>query len=252
MSAKGIAAKAVRKVADRFLTPKVVGVTAGVCVAGWNGMFGLAGDTIEKAKEEGLVGVAKKIGFGESGEDKSIGENIVDGVAGEGTYKQAKDTVHDVGRGAADMYHAVGNALSGQPGQQSGDQYPYLPGPSSQQSGNQYPYQPDPYSRQVSSSPFGGVGGVVSSILSGGTGLSLAALIPAIYLMVGHFGWMGKLGSVFLGSLAMKNLRSQQQPVVHPSINAIPAVEQQLQQNYQKNLIAAADDDSTTLHRSRS
>ncbi len=248
MSAKGNAAKVAVKVADRFFTPKVVAGTVGLGIAGWNGMFGLVGDSIDKIKDDGLAGAANKIVFGSRGEDKSVAENVVDGVVGEGTFKQAKDTVHDVGRGAADMYHAVRDGLSGQPSQQlPGDQNPYQQLPD-----NQYSYQPDPSAKLVSDSPFGGVSDALSSILSGGKGLSIAALIPAFYLMFGHFGWMGKLSSMLLGTLAVKNLRAQQSSVVRPSLNAIPAVEQQFQQNYQKNLIAAADEDSTTLHRSRS
>ena len=54
--------------------------------------------------------------------------------------------------------------------------------------------------------PFNSIGQLANSFWNGGSGMSLAALIPAAFLMFGNFGWMGKIASLFLGSLAMKNI----------------------------------------------
>ena len=57
----------------------------------------LGDDASKGLKEKGAVGGLKGLAFGADGADRSIGENIVDGVVGEGTYRQ--------------MGHAAGNAI---------------------------------------------------------------------------------------------------------------------------------------------
>ena len=162
---------------------KFLGLTAG-SVVGWKYFVNdeslleqatevaLGDDASKGLKEKGVTGGLKGLAFGAEGADKSIGENVVDGMVGEGAYNH--------------ISHAAGNAVDTvENGFQGGGLFSSL-------------------------NPFDSVGQVASSFWSGGSGMSLAALIPAAFLMFGNFGWMGKIASLFLGSLAMKNMRMQQ------------------------------------------
>ncbi len=191
---------------------KFLGLTAG-SVVGWKYFVNdeslleqatevaLGDDASKGLKEKGVTGGLKGLAFGADGADKSLGENVVDGVAGEGTYDHishaAGKTVDAVGSGI----HAAGQGLQEAcqgAGQmvQGYQQQAVMP----QQGGGLF----------SALNPFDSIGQVANSFWNGGSGMSLAALIPAAFLMFGNFGWMGKIASLFLGSLAMKNMRTQQ------------------------------------------
>ena len=190
---------------------KFLGLTAG-SVVGWKYFvndeslleqateIALGDDASKGLKEKGVTGGLKGLAFAE-GADKSIGENVVDGMVGEGAYNHishaagnAVDTVengfHAAGQGIQNACQGAGQMVQGY------QQQAIMP----QQGGGLF----------SSLNPFDSVGQVASSFWSGGSGMSLAALIPAAFLMFGNFGWMGKIASLFLGSLAMKNMRMQQ------------------------------------------
>lgn len=233
---------------------KGVAATAGLSVAGWKYFIndeslleqavevGVSKNAAERMHQDGLSGGVNHVIFGERGEGKSLSENAVDAVAGEGTYNKITEVAGDavdgagrainaVGEGVSDMYHGAKDLVAGVlPGQ--GGQQQYVPPTSvtdyQSQAQQQYGQIPQAYMAQYyqmmqqqqqpqsSSGLFGGldlfsgVSQLTSNILGGGKGLSLAALIPAAFLMFGNFGWMGKIASLFLGSLAMKNMRTQQ------------------------------------------
>ena len=247
---KGIAAGVVGWkyfVNDESLVQQATEVTFGKDVSG-------------KVRGEGVVGGLKTLAFGSDGADRSIGENIIDGVAGEGAYQNALDAggraVHAVGQGVSDVYHGVAGYVQGQDGQV---QY--------QQPTDITAYQQQALMQQQMGggglfgglSPFSGISNLASSILGGGKGMSLAALIPAAFLMFGNFGWMGKIASLFLGSLAMKNMRQQQVLLPQPGVQMQPGYGQvanvpSLPQQSMAELIAQNEEEenSHVVHRSRS
>ena len=199
--------------------------------------------TKEQLQDKGVVGGINHAVFGGKGDDNSLAENVVDVAAGKGSYQALTEgvgnavdgagrAINAVGEGISDVYNGAKNLVAGVlPGQ--GGQPQFVPPMSvtdyqsqAQQQYGQIPQQYMPqylqmmqqqqYSQQSDGglfgglSPFSGISQLAGSILSGGKGLSLAALIPAAFLMFGNFGWMGKIASLFLGSLAMKNMRTQQ------------------------------------------
>lgn len=174
---------------------KFLGLTAG-SVVGWKYFVNdeslleqatevaLGDDASKGLKEKGVTGGLKGLAFGAEGADKSIGENVVDGMVGEGAYNHishaagnAVDTVengfHAAGQGIQNACQGAGQMIQGY------QQQAIMP----QQGGGLF----------SSLNPFDSVGQVASSFWSGGSGMSLAALIPAAFLMFGNFGWMGKI-----------------------------------------------------------
>ena len=173
----------------------------------------LGDDASKGLKENGVTGGLKGLAFGADGADKSIGENVVDGVVGEGTYDH--------------ITHAAGNAVdSVENGIHAAGQ------------GLQNAYQ--------------GAGQMVQ-----GYQQQAAALIPAAFLMFGNFGWMGKIASLFLGSLAMKNMRMQQtiipqQQIPYSQGYQVQPVEQPVQQHYQPQLAQnESEENEYTIRRGR-
>lgn len=231
-----------------------LGLTGGT-VVGWNYFvndqslleqatdIALGEDASKGLKDGGVAGGLKGAVFGADGADKSIGENVVDGVVGDGTYRQigetagnvmdaAENTLHHAGQSLQNAYHNAGQMV------QNYQQQAAMP----QQDGGLF----------SALTPFSGISNLVGSFFGGGSALSLAALIPAAFLMFGNFGWMGKIASLFLGSLAMKNMRSHQQVMYVPQ-QQMPY--QQVQQpNYQPQLAQAQEEEETnshTVHRGR-
>ena len=83
----------------------------------------LGDDASKGLKENGVTGGLKGLAFGADGADKSIGENVVDGMVGEGTYDHithaagnAVDTVengiHAAGQGLQNAYQGAGQMVS--------------------------------------------------------------------------------------------------------------------------------------------
>ena len=84
----------------------------------------LGDDASKGLKENGVTGGLKGLAFGADGADKSIGENVVDGMVGEGTYDHithaagnAVDTVengiHAAGQGLQNAYQGAGQMVQG-------------------------------------------------------------------------------------------------------------------------------------------
>lgn len=217
-------------------------------------------------KDKGVGGAVNTLVFGKDGASKSLGENIIDGVIGQGTYQKAGETagnvvdaagnvIQNVGQSVSDIYHGAQGMVAGLVQGQNGQQQ-YIPPTDmtayQQQAMMQYqcPQQNQGGGLFSALNPFNGIGDVMNSILGGGSGMSLAALIPAAFLMFGNFGWMGKIASLFLGSLAMKNMRQQQLlmpqqvPQMQQPLQVDPAlVQHQIQQNYQMAQTGGADND---------
>lgn len=169
----------------------------------------LGDDAAKGLKDGGVAGGLKSAVFGADGADKSIGENVVDGVVGDGAYHQIGQTAGNVIDSAGNVIHSAGQGV--------------------QQvfNGNNQTTQMQAGGLQM---PFGGIGQLASSFWNGGSGLSLAALIPAAFLMFGNFGWMGKIASLFLGTLAMRSM-------CQPTQLTLPQQQIPYQQQYQPQLV---------------
>jgi hypothetical protein len=75
--------------------------------------------------------------------------------------------------------------------------------------------------------------------------------------MFGNFGWMGKIASLFLGSLAIKNMRMQQtiipqQQIPYSQGYQVQPVEQPVLQHYQPQLAQnESEENEYTIRRGR-
>lgn len=234
-----------------------------------------AGDEAKKNyMEKGAIGVLKQKAMGSEATEKSLGENVVDEVAGKGSYQQIGDTasnvvektgevLQNVGEGVQRAYNGAGEMIAGMTGGNGMSGVPY----SDMNNGQLYQaYQQQALLQQNQTggllsmlNPFNSLGSLVGSITQGGSGLSLAALIPAAFLMFGNFGWMGKIASLFLGSLAMKNMRQPQVTMPSPSYQQVmqQGVPQQYvmapsqQDAYLAALAAREAENENVVHRSR-
>ena len=228
----------------------------------------------EQAKENykagGAVDALKGKVAGQDAVGQSVGQVVVDGVAGAGAYEKAGTTVGNVvdgagnvitavGQGVQNAYHGAGEIVSsmvnGQGGQQQMTDQQIYQAYQEQALAQQ---QPQGGGLLNMLNPFQSIGNLLGNVTSGGTGMSLAALIPAAFLMFGNFGWMGKIASLFLGSLAMKNMRQQQVLSPYPMSPGIQPGQQQVvvapvQEQYRQQLALAEqqDDESNVIHRGR-
>lgn len=230
-----------------------LGLTGG-SVVGWNYFMNeeslleqatdvvLGEDASQGLKDGGVVGGLKSVVFGSEGSDKSIGENVIDGVVGQGAYQQIGETAGNVVDAAGNTLHAAGQGLQ-QAYQGAGQMVQHY-----QQQAVMPPQGGGVYS---SLNPFTSIGQVVSSFLGGGTGMSLAALIPAAFLMFGNFGWMGKIASLFLGSLAMKNMRMQSPQVYQPQLVQPQTVQTPVQPQQYQQALNEEEEHHATIRRGR-
>ena len=225
----------------------------------------------ENYKNGGAVDALKGKVAGQDAVDQSVAQVVVDGVAGQGVYQQGGQIVGNVvdgagnvlttaGQGLQSAYHGAGEIVSGFMNGQ-GVQQPYTDQQIYQAYQQQALQQQQPQGGGLMNmlNPFNAISNLLGGITSGGTGMSLAALIPAAFLMFGNFGWMGKIASLFLGSLAMKNMRQQQvmmpqqQAVIQqgyqPQVVLAPSQQEQYQQ--QLALAGRQDDDNNVVHRGR-
>lgn len=227
----------------------------------------------EQAKENykagGAVDALKGKVAGQDAVDQSVGQVVVDGVAGEGTYQKAGTTVGNVvdgagnvitavGQGVQNAYHGAGEIVTNLMQGQGGQQQPMTDQQIYQAYQQQALAQQQPQGGGLLNmlNPFQSISNLLGSVTNGGTGMSLAALIPAAFLMFGNFGWMGKIASLFLGSLAMKNMRQQQ--VLAPSSVIQQGQQQQfvvapVQEQYNQQIALAnqQDNESNVVHRGR-
>ena len=106
----------------------------------------------------------------------------------------------------------------------------------------QYPTQQGQGMSLSDFSPFTGFKNLLNTVTGGNTNMmSVAAMIPAAMLMFGNFGWMGKIASMMLGSMALKNM-NHPAPQQNMHMQYQPQmVQERYQQNYHQQL-AQADD----------
>ena len=192
--------------------------------------------------------------------DKAHGGNVLgdtlDSIAGEGTAQAVVDGVKDVRDGAVNVATAtretvvsgvdaargfVSDHMPSMPSMnQYADQQVAAQGQYPVQYAGQYPAQQGGGMSLSDFSPFNGFKSMLNTVTGGNTNLmSVAAMIPAAMLMFGNFGWMGKIASLMLGSLAVKNINHPTQQVTAPYAVQPQMVQQQYQQNYREQLALA-------------
>lgn len=67
----------------------------------------------ENFSKNGLLGTAKKIGFGQEASDLSVGQIVVDEVGGAGTFDKTRDVVGDTIDGAGNLISYAGSKAKG-------------------------------------------------------------------------------------------------------------------------------------------
>lgn len=202
---------------------------AGGLWVGWNVMKGLndgeglvgglanslGKDIKETYNENGVIGAGEVLLFGEKSDEKSLLGNMVDTVAGKGTYEKTadtmKETAHEVSDFMGSQVDRVQNAF-----QSVGQSVP------------QEPYQPVVSPLSTMSSPFSSVNQMVENMTGGKMStLNLASLLTAAYMIFGRrFGWMGTIAGIMLGTHTAKDMvqrqaQQQMQPYVYNPINNI-------------------------------
>ena len=233
--------------------PKFSFIGGGIAVGSYTGNGALrtwanwvgGGDSKETAAEK-----LNRVINGDKAQGGNVIGNTIDSVAGEGTAQEIADTVRTVKDGAASVAGATKDAVVNGVDAARGFVAGHTPGtPSMNQyvdqqmaMQGQYPTQQGQGMSLSDFSPFTGFKNMLNTVTGGNTNMmSVAAMIPAAMLMFGNFGWMGKIASLMLGSLALKNMNH---PAPQPNMQMLyqpQMVQEQYQQNYLRQF-AQADD----------
>lgn len=233
----------VGKSAGRFAAthPKTALVAGGIGVGQITGDGALrtwANWLLPGGKDETLAEKVNKAINGSQADGGNIVGNTIDSVAGDGTSKAIADTVKNTKDGVVNGVDAARGFVSDHmPGMPSMNQY------ADQQMAMQGQYPAQQHQMTLADfSPFTGFKNLLNTVTGGNTNMmSVAAMIPAAMLMFGNFGWMGKIASLMLGSLALKNM-NHPAPQQNMQMQYQPQmVQEQYQQNYRQQL-AQADD----------
>lgn len=233
--------------------PKFSFIGGGIAVGSYTGNGALrtwanwvgGGDSKETAAEK-----LNRVINGDKAQGGNVIGNTIDSVAGEGTAQEIADTVKTVKDGAASVAGATKDAVVNGVDAARGFVAGHTPGtPSMNQyvdqqmaMQGQYPTQQGQGMSLSDFSPFTGFKNMLNTVTGGNTNMmSVAAMIPAAMLMFGNFGWMGKIASLMLGSLALKNM-NHPAPQQNMQMQYQPQmVQEQYQQNYLRQF-AQADD----------
>ena len=196
----------------------------------------------EESKDKGIANVAVDLALGkdvdENGKDKSISERTVNTVFGDGSYdtiknaggavvdettslyQTGKNTVADVAGGVRNLYNDGRNMVNGVfdgNGMVSNGNGGYID-PTTQQ----YPsYAQYAGLQQANNGMLSGLMGGMNTALdtvSGGnvSKMNLATLVLSAYMMFGRFGWLGKMASLMLGGMTLKNINNHHQSNMQP------------------------------------
>lgn len=195
------AGKAISWVGAKGSTSALRNVAAGYI--GWNVLV----------KGDGLVDTGKYVLFGSEKSKQSILGAVTDEVVGEGASKAVVDGARNTIDKVEETAKAVKNELTGigLPSSQSLD-YPVNPQYSVngdyQTNPNMYPQVQ--YSQTSDGGPLSSINDMVNRMSNGRMNTSnLLELMTAAYLMFGRFGWLGKLGSMIVGSSAVRDMQNR-------------------------------------------
>ena len=195
----------------------------------------------EDAAKKGLVGVLGETTLGKKvdgrGNEVGMVANLTDVLFGDGTYGKVSSGVGSVAGEAAGLYQGVKGGVSSVLGEganlyETGKEQigQYFSGNGMVSNGNGGYYDPTtpqyPSTAQMMGSGMtqgvpqqGGftgtmVNGVhsIANELTGGnvSKMNLASLALSSYMMFGPFGWLGKMASLMLGGMTMRNINHRQ------------------------------------------
>lgn len=217
-------------------------------VTGQGALRTWAGWLLPGTSDDTLAEKVNKAINGSQAEGGNIIGDTIDSVAGDGTSKSIADTVKNtkdtVVNGVDAARGFVADHMPGMPSMnQYADQQMAMQGQYPAQVVGQGGYPAQQHQMTLADfSPFTGFKNLLNTVTGGNTNMmSVAAMIPAAMLMFGNFGWMGKIASLMLGSLALKNM-NHPAPQQNMQMQYQPQmVQEQYQQNYLQQL-AQADD----------
>lgn len=194
----------------------------------------------EDAAQKGLVGVLGETTLGKKtdGQGNEVGmvANLTDVLFGDGTYGKFSSGVGSVAGEAAGLYQGVKGGVSSVLGEganlyETGKEQigQYFSGNGMVSNGNGGYYDPTtpqyPSAAQMMGTApgmtqqQGGLAGTmvngvhsIANELTGGnvSKMNLASLALSSYMMFGPFGWLGKMASLMLGGMTMRNINQRQ------------------------------------------
>ena len=195
----------------------------------------------EDAAKKGLVGVLGETTLGKKvdgrGNEVGMVANLTDVLFGDGTYGKVSSGVGSVAGEAAGLYQGVKGGVSSVLGEganlyETGKEQigQYFSGNGMVSNGNGGYYDPTtpqyPSTAQMMGSGMtqgvpqqGGLTGTmvngvhsIANELTGGnvSKMNLASLALSSYMMFGPFGWLGKMASLMLGGMTMRNINHRQ------------------------------------------
>ena len=195
----------------------------------------------EDAAKKGLVGVLGETTLGKKtdghGNEVGMVANLTDVLFGDGTYGKVSSGVGSVAGEAAGIYQGVKGGVSSVLGEganlyETGKEQigQYFSGNGMVSNGNGGYYDPTtpqyPSTSQMMGSGMtqaipqqGGLTGTmlngvhsIANELTGGnvSKMNLASLALSSYMMFGPFGWLGKMASLMLGGMTMRNINQRQ------------------------------------------
>lgn len=223
----------------------VVGLAIALPTLGYDkGLLNFAKERIggEETKDKGIANVAVDLALGkdvdENGKDKSISERTVNTVFGDGSYdtiknaggavvdettslyQTGKNTVADVAGGVRNLYNDGRNMVNGVfdgNGMVSNGNGGYID-PTTQQYPSYAQYAGLQQANNGMLSGFmGGMNNALDTVSGGNVSkMNLATLVLSAYMMFGRFGWLGKMASLMLGGMTLKNINNHHQSNMQP------------------------------------
>lgn len=196
----------------------------------------------DDASKKGLVGVLGETTLGKKvdakGNEVGMVANLTDVLFGDGTYGKVSSGVGSVAGEAAGLYKGVKGGVASALGE-GADLYEagkerighYFSGNGMVSNGNGGYYDPTtsqyPSTEQMmGASPASGMpqqqGGLTGTVVNGVNSIAnqvtggnvskmnLASLALSSYMMFGPFGWLGKMASLMLGGMTMRNINQRQ------------------------------------------
>ena len=222
-----------------FLARHTLGTKTGK-VIGWAGL----GYTATALSGKGLIsvgsGVADKILLDKEergkGSIKGLYRQLADSSLGEGTADAIDKKAGEIAQGAVDGAKQVKDAAAGA----LGAGVDMVQGGVQKLTGNgQQPQYVDPntgyYPQQTMmnggisqfTAPFNSIPQMLGNMTGRNvTMTNLASLVASAYMMMGPFGWLGKIVSLLMGNMALKSMRQQPQMVYSPQQGYYPQQQQ--------------------------
>ena len=222
-----------------FLARHTLGTKTGK-VIGWAGVGYAATALSGKGLISAGSNVADKILLDKEergkGSIKGLFRQLADSSMGEGTADAIDKKAGEIAQGAVDGAKKVKDAAASVVGAgvdmvQDGVQH--------MAAGGQQPQYVDPntgyYPQQTMmnggvnqfTSPFNSIPQMLGNMTGRNvTMTNLAGLIASAYMMMGPFGWLGKIASLLTGNMALKSMRQQSQMIYPPQQGYYPQQQQ--------------------------